>query len=212
MELDELKNKWAEHDRKLDESIRLSRQLIRDTYTRRARFALWRLATMLALGSIFTLAVIVSLGKFIAQNWWMPRFALPAVALDLATIAALAALIVQIALALNIDYNQPVAVIQKRLESLRTLRIHYVQAIIFTAALAWMPIFIVWMKGFLGVDVYRAFPLSWILANIGFGLVALALGVWLVRRFGPRFLGDVAGYNLKAASGFLATLAEFEKD
>jgi hypothetical protein len=52
MELDELKEKWAEHDRKLDQSIRLNQQLMRETYTRRAKFALWRLAAMLALGSI----------------------------------------------------------------------------------------------------------------------------------------------------------------
>ena len=51
MELDELKVKWAEYDRKLDESIRLNRQLLRESYTRRAKFALWRLAAMLAAGS-----------------------------------------------------------------------------------------------------------------------------------------------------------------
>ncbi len=110
MELDELKVKWAEHDRKLDESIRLNRQLLRDSYTRRAKFALWRLAAMLAAGSIFMLVVIVSLGRFIAQNWSMPRFAGPAVVLDLLAIATLAALNAQIGLALNINYNQPVAV------------------------------------------------------------------------------------------------------
>jgi hypothetical protein len=33
MELDELKEKWAEHDKKLDQSIRLNRQLMRETYT-----------------------------------------------------------------------------------------------------------------------------------------------------------------------------------
>ena len=86
MELDELKEKWAEHDRKLDESIRLNRRLLRDSYTRRARFALWRLAAMLAAGSILTLVVIVSLGRFIAQNWSMPKFAWPAIVLDLAAI------------------------------------------------------------------------------------------------------------------------------
>jgi hypothetical protein len=221
MELDELKEKWAEHDRKLDLSIRLNRQLLRDSYTRRAKFALWRLAAMLAAGLIFMLAVIVWLGRFIALNWAMPKFAIVGILLDMAAIAALAALIAQMGLALNIDYSQPVAVIQKRLETLRKLRIRYTQAIILTSTLLWAPIFIVAMKVFLGADMYRLAGTTWIVVNVAFGLGVLAVGLWLARIFrarmagtifGQRFLRDLAGYNLNAASGFLATLAEFEED
>jgi hypothetical protein len=214
MELDELKEKWAEHDRKLDESLRLNRQLLREMYTRRARFALWRLAAMLGAGAILTFGLVVWLGAFIAHNWFVPRFVLPAIALDLATIATLATSIVQICLALNIDYNQPVAVIQKRLEMLRKIRIRNTQAILLTATLTWVPIFIVAMKGFLGVDVYRVFGIASLLINVACGLLVLVVGIWLGKKFGPRmgrrFLRDLAGYNLNAASGSLETLAEFE--
>ena len=44
MELDELKQKWAEHDRKLEVNIRLTRQLLSATKMNRARSALQRLA------------------------------------------------------------------------------------------------------------------------------------------------------------------------
>jgi hypothetical protein len=210
MELDELKEKWAEHDRKLDLSIRLNRQLMRETYTRRAKFALWRLAAMLAAGALFMLTIIVSLGRFIALNWGMPRFTIPAMLLDLAAIAALAALIAQIGLALHIDYNQPVAVIQKRLETLRKFRIRYTQAIILTTTLTWTPIFSVVMGGVLGLGI------RWILINVAFGLAVPALVIRVFRKFAPRmsqkFLRELAGYNLNAASGFLATLAEFEDE
>jgi hypothetical protein len=220
MELDELKERWAEHDRKLDLSIRLNRQLMRDTYTRRAKWALWRLAAMQALGSIFMLVVIVFLGAFTAKNWAMPRFTIPAIVLDIAAIATLAALNAQIGMALSIDYTQPIAAIQKRLETLRKFRIRYTQAICFTSALLWVPIFIVFMKTFLGAD-YRLFGTAWIVANVAFGLAVLVLGIWLAKKFGPRmsqsrfgrqFLRDLAGYNLNAATGFLATLADFEQD
>jgi hypothetical protein len=212
MELDELKEKWAEHDRKLDESIRLNRRLLRDSYTRRARFALWRLAAMLAAGSIFMLVVIVSLGRFIAQNWSTPRVAWPAIVLDVLAIATLAALNAQIGLALSINYNQPIAVIQKRLETLRKFRIRYIQAIFLLSTLTWVPIFIV---------LTRLFDTAWIVANVAFGFLVLAIGVWVARRYGnrmsnstigKRFLRDLAGYNLNAASGFLTTLAEFEEE
>jgi hypothetical protein len=221
MELDELKEKWTEHDRKLDLSIRLNRLLMRETYTRRAKWALWRLAAMLALGSIAMLAVIVFLGAFTAKNWAMPRFTIPAMLLDLAAIAALAALTGQIGLALTIDYNHPIAAIQKRLETLRKFRIRYTQAICFTSALLWAPMFIVAMKVFLGADVYRLFGTAWIVTNVAFGFAVLALAIWLAKKFGPRMsrtrpgqqlLKDLAGYNLNAATGFLAKLDEFEDD
>jgi hypothetical protein len=209
MELDELRTKWAEHDRKLDESIRLNRQLLRETYTRRARFALWRLAVMLAGGSLVVLAAIVSLGRFIATNWGMPRSVWPAVVLDLMAIAVLAALIAQIGLALNINYNQPVAVIQRRLEMLRKFRIRYIQWTCLTVALTWVPIFIVLTKA-LGFDI------QWIVINAAIGLAVPALVILVFKKYAPRmsqrFLKELAGYNLNAASGFLATLAEFEQD
>jgi hypothetical protein len=219
MELDELRTKWAEHDRKLDVSIRLNRQLLRETYGRRARFALWRLAAMLALGSIVTLPIIGVLGGFIAKNWAAPKFAIAGIVLDAAAIAALGALIAQMGLALSINYNQPVAVIQKRLETLRKFRIRYAQAIFLISPLLWAPIFMVAMKGLFGLDVVSS--LRAFLINVAPGLGFLAVGLWLARRFGARmagttfgqrFLRDLAGYNLNAASGFLATLAEFEEE
>lgn len=221
MELDDLKEKWEEHDRKLELSLRLNRQLLRDRYTARARFALWRLAGMLALGSIAILAVIVALGRFIAVNWPALRFVVPAMALDLMAIAALATLIAQMGLALTMDYSQPVAGIQKRLETLRKLRIRYVQAIVLASTLTWAPIFIIVMKAFLGVDVYRTFGVTWLIVNVVFGLLLLAVGYWLARHYGSRwsntaagrrFLRDLAGYNLNAASRFLCSIEEFERD
>jgi hypothetical protein len=221
MELDELKEKWEEYDRKLEVNLRLNRRLLRDSYTARARFALWRLAGMLALGSIPILAVIVALGRFIAANWDAPRFVAPAMVLDIMAITALATLIAQIVLALGMDYSQPIAVLQKRLEILRKLRIRYVQAIFLTMTLTWDPIFIVVMKAALGVDVYRTFDTAWLVGNVAVGFAILAVGYWLARHFGPRFtssafgrqfLRDLAGYNLNAASRFLGTLEEFERD
>ena len=216
MELDELRERWAEHDRKLDLSIRLNRQLMRETYTRRAKSALWRLSAMLAVGSIAMLPVIIFLGAFTAKNWPMLRFTIPAIVLDIAAIAALAALNAQIGMALSIDYTQPIAAIQKRLEMLRKFRSRYIQAIFVSSVLLWAPIFIVVMKTFLGADIYRLAGTSWIVINVAIGLAILVLGVWLFKTFesrmSPKFLRDLAGYNLKAASGFMAMLAEFEDD
>jgi len=212
MELDELKQKWAEHDRKLDTSIRLNRQVVRELYTGRARSALVRLAAIIGLGSVTTLAVIMWLGRFVYDHRTMPRFVLPAAALDVLAIAALATAIRQIALALQTDYGQPVATIQRRLEKLRMARIRYVEAILIASPLLWIPMFIVAMEAIWGIDVYATFDLKWLVGNVLFGLAFIPVGIWLARRYGRKIEGSLAGYNLQAASEFIATLADFERE
>ena len=213
IDLDEMREKWAEHDRKLDTSIRLNRQILKTLQVNKARWALRRMAVILILGAIATLAVIVPLGAFIYANISAPRFALPAAALDLIAIAFLVAQIAQAAIALQIDYSRPVAAIQKRLETLRIVRIRYIQGIFLAAALVWTPLLIVSFKGFFGLDAYSLFPGAWLAGNALFGLAVIPLLIWFFSKFGSeRVMDNLAGYNLKAARGFLATLAEFEDE
>jgi len=221
MELDELKQKWADHDRKLEVNIRLTLQLLSATKMNRARSALQRLAVFLALESVIALAVIIVLGSFIGDHIAMLRFAVPAAALDLFEIATLIVLIQQIRLALCIDYSKPVAAIQKQLESLRMLHIRHFQWTLLLAPLLWTPLLIVALEGFLRVDAYKTLGAAYLLANFLFGLAIIPLAIWLSKKFGDRMdrspkiqwlMKELAGHSLNAASDFLATLSEFEEE
>jgi|SRR5580704_978750 hypothetical protein len=221
MELDELKQKWAEHDRKLEVNIRLTRQLLSATKMNRARSALQRLAVFLALESAFALAIIIVLGSFIGDHIATVRFAVPAAALDLFEIATLIVLLQQIRLVLNINYCKPIAVIQKQLESLRMLHIRHFQWTLLLAPVLWTPLLIVALKGFLRVDAYKTLGAAYLLANLLFGLAIIPLAIWLSKKFGDRMdrsskiqwlMKELAGYNLNAASDFLAALSEFEEE
>jgi hypothetical protein len=221
MDLDELKQKWADYDRKLETNIRLSRQLLMATNLNRVRSPLRRLAFFQSLEAIFQFGVVVVLGSFIYDQISAPRFALPAAALDVFAIAILVAMIRQIAGALQIDYDRPIAVIQKQLADLRVLRIRYIQGIFLVATLAWTPLQIVALKGFWGVDAYKSFGAAYLVANLLVGLAIIPLAVWLSKKLGDRmgrspflqrFMRDLAGYNLNAATSFLATISEFEKE
>ena len=221
LELDEMKKQWAEHDRKLDESIRLNRQLLSTTNLKGARSAMQRMAAFLGLEAVVQLAVVVALGSFIYEHIAMVRFALPAAALDVFAIAILIAMIRQIALGLQIDYDKPIAVIQKQLEDLRVLRIRYIQGIFLAATLAWTPLMIVTLEGFWGLDAYRLFGTAFLVSNLLVGLAIIPLALWLSKRFSDRMgrspmiqrlMRDLAGHNLNKATGFLATLSEFEDE
>ena len=221
MELDALKQKWAEHDRKLEVNIRLTRQLLTATKMNRARSALQRLAVFLALESAVALAIIIVLGSFIGDHIAMVRFAVPAAALDVFEIATLIVLIQQIRLAIYVDYSKSVAVIQKQLESLRMLHIRLFQWTLLLAPFLWIPLLIVALEGFLRVDAYKTLGATYLLANLLFGLAIIPLAIWLSKKFGDRMdrspkiqwlMKELAGYNLNAASDFLATLSEFEEE
>ena len=221
MELDELKQKWVEHDRKLEVNIHLTRQLLSATKMNRARSALQRLAVLLALESAVALAIIIVLGSFIGDHIATVRFVAPAAALDLFEIATLIVLIQQIRLALYIDYSQRVAAMQKQLESLRMLHIRHFQWTLLLAPLLWTPLLIVALEGFLRVDAYKTLGAAYLLANLLFGLSIIPLAIWLSKKFGDRMdrspkiqwlMKELAGYNLNAASDFLATLSQFEEE
>ena len=173
----------------------------------------------LSLESVLWLVGIVALGQFIYRNITMMRFALPAAFLDLYAIANFALLIAQIASALQIDYDKPIAVIQKQIEALRVLRIRYIQGSVVGGFIVWVPFVIVVLKMFLGIDAYRLFGTAWLLANVLFGLVPIALAIWIWKKHSrtigryPRiqkFMNDLAGYNINAARRTTAALSEFE--
>jgi hypothetical protein len=221
VEMDDLRKTWAEYDRKLDTNIRLSRQLLRATKLNRVRSPMRRLAFFLGLESIIQFAVVAALGNFIYQHIATMRFALPAAALDVGAMALLSSMIRQLTLVLQIDYDKPIAIIQKQLGDLRVLGIRCIQGIFLVATLAWTPLLIVTLKGFLGLDAYRLFGVPYLVANLLVGLAIIPLGIWLSKKFSDRMgrspfiqrlMKDLAGYNLNAAAGFLASLSEFEDE
>jgi hypothetical protein len=221
MELDELKEKWAEHDRKLEQSVRLNRELLKAMNLRRVESALRRLRIYAGLEAVMWLVVIVALGNFVYEHIGMPRFALPAIALDAMAIGMLSALIRQMVGTSRIDYGQPIAEIQRRVEAVRMLRIRTTQWALLGGTLFWVPFVIVVFKAFFGVDVYREVDEAWLIVNVLCGLAVFPAAIWVSKKYGDRMdrspfihrmMKDLAGNNLTAAQGFLATLREFERE
>jgi hypothetical protein len=221
MDLESLKEKWAEYDRKLDDVIRLNRRILTATTMNRARSSLQRVAMWMAVESVVWFVIIVALGSFTYKNIAPLRFALSAVVLDLYVIANLIFLIRQIAAALGIDYSMPVSVIQSRLEALRMQRTRYIEMAVLAGFFVWTPFVIVVLKALFDIDAYSSPGVPWLAANLLFSVAVVVLVVVLAKRIGnrmsrtpvlQRLMQDLAGYNLNDAAGFLATLAEFDAE
>lgn len=222
MELEALKEKWAEQDRKLETSIRLNRQLLVALQLERVRSPLLRFAVAVGIGSLLWLYALLCLGSFLYEHWAEPRFALPALAMHIWVIASLTAAIRQIVMALRVDYDQPVARIQKDLDSLRVFRIRFTQwALLSGQVVWWIPFLIVGLKGFLGLDAYQLVGPVYLATNVAVGLAFIPIAIWVSKRFAERIDGspflqglmrELGGYNLNLAAGRLAQLSEFEAE
>jgi hypothetical protein len=221
MDLDDLKQRWEEQDRKLDASLRLSTRLLRESALSRAARAITRLSWLMLPEILLNLGLVVWLGSFLADHFAQARFAIPAVALDLGAVVLLIAQGHQWWALRAIDYCAPVVAIQKELGRLRLQELRVFKWVLITAPLAWTPLLIVALKGLLGLDAYTIFSGAWLAANVAFGVAVLLLAVWVSRRYADRMersprlqrvMRNLSGYNLNAAAGFLGSLARFEEE
>jgi len=220
MDLDDLKQQWAAHDRKLDALIQINRRVFATGQLDRARSALRRLGAAVAVETLVNLVAVVALGSFLAVHLRDLRFVVPAVALDAGAIALVSAGVRQLAAIARIDHGQPVAVIQQQLTELGRLRLRVIRWTFLLAPLAWTPLLVVGLAA-LGVDAYRVLDAGYLLANLAFGIAVIPLSIWLSHRFlggldhAPRarwLARHLVGANLRDATDFVATIAEFERE
>ena len=221
MELDDLKRRWEDQDRKLDAAIRLNTRLVNASVLGRAETSLRRLSRLLWFELLANLLAALWLGSFLATYLSVRRFALPAGVLHLSVIALIAAGVRQLVALKAIDYSAPVVAIQKRLESLRVERIRTVTLTLLFAPLLWTPLLIVAFQGLFGVDAWAAFGARFLIANLVFGLLLVLLAVWISKRYEARMerspllqslMQNLAGRSLESAVGFISSTRDFEKD
>lgn len=221
MELDDLKQSWQEADRKLDASLRLNTVRLYVTTLNKAETALRRLSWFLWLDLLIDIPIVVGLGSFIADHLAEPRFVIPAMALDLFVIVLMGLSIRQLVALGGTDPGEPVVALQKRTESLRIERLRATKLTLLVSPLIWIPMLIVGLKGFLGLDAYSIFDHAWLISNVLFGLAVIPLAIWISRRYADRMersplvrrvMRDLAGYNLNAAQDYLGRLARFEEE
>jgi hypothetical protein len=219
MELDEMKDLWAQSNRKLEESMRLNLLLLQQWNLRKVDTSLGRLKRGLIFELVVSLIAVGAITYFGYQHLQEPRFLIPAALLYVYALSYLIAVARQVAGIARIDYDEPVVAIQKRLEELRLARIRTTLWTLLFAPLMWLPIFIVGVQVIFGVDVYAYANTAWLVGNVLLGLAVIPLAIFLARRYGPRLekstamrrLADaIAGQTLSEALDSLDSIKRFE--
>jgi len=219
MEFDELKSAWRVLETRLDAEHALTAQVFTELKLERARSALRPLWWLLAAQLVIALGAVVLLGAFLADYWQVPRFAAPAILLDIVAVMLVVSTVGQLRVLRTIDYGQAVVRIQSLLTELAVRRAREVRWQWMLMLPLWIPLAIVVMQGIFGFDIYRVFGARWIAVNVAMGIVLTPVVVWWARRFDDRHDGfakgvadDIAGRRLSDAMRRLDEIGAFESE
>lgn len=222
MELSELKARWQETERRLEDvhaELRVGRRVAEAAARGEAQSKLGVVRALLWGQLQFGVLAAFAVGAYLAGNLATPKFAIPAVVLHLGTIWLIVSAARQLRLLSTIDFAGPVVDTQRRLARLLRMRSRTNQWVMFGSPALWALLVIVVPHGLAGFDVYATFGVPWVAANLAFGVVVVVAFAWAARRYPSwyadslllRSLGDdLVGRRVAAASGFLAELDAFE--
>ncbi len=219
MEVEELRALLAENNRALEAIVRRNLEILTQAGVGKAAGALTRLARGIWLEVVIDFVALLAIGSFAADHAREVRFFVPAVALGAYAVAIIAGAVAQLVAIHDITYDEPVVAIARRLEQLKLRRIRSTLRILLFAPLMWVPLFVVALQAFFGVDVYAA-GWEWLCANLLFGLAVIPLAVAISRRYGSKLAriaplrgltDDIAGRSLVAAQDHLDAIRRFEE-
>ncbi|MEO8362411.1 MAG: hypothetical protein ABI672_20455 [Vicinamibacteria bacterium] len=219
MELDDLKARWMDFDRKLDASLRLNARLVRESLIERTERTLRRSSFVVLAAVVINVLLVWWLGSFMADHAGEMRFFIPAAILNVGAIAVLVLGAQQFVRMRTLDHGRSVLEVQREIQALQVQQIHLTRWIVFLSPLIWTPMVIVFFAA-LGVDTYRVMP-AWLLANLLFGVAAIPVLFYGAQALSARLQGtsflqglvrDTAGRGLFEAGEFMKELAAFENE
>ena len=221
MELDDLKTAWRELDRRLDTSLALNLDVLKELKLDKTQSALHRLVVALQFELFQGVLATLLLGYFLAGHIHAAKFAVPAIVLHAVAVLTIVAAVRQLALIGGMDYSAPVVAMQHQLAELRSLRIRTNRWLLLLSPLLWTPLAIVCAEGMFGFDIYREFGLLWVGLNLAVGLAVIPLAIWVAHRYAERLgrsrilkhlADDLAGRSLTMAMAHLEEIARFEEE
>jgi hypothetical protein len=220
MELDELKQTWNEHARKLDRILSLNLQGLKTAQLDRTRSALRRFKAFRLFEMLVGILVLIPLGFYIADRISVPTLAIPALILAASVLVPVIGSVRQLILLGQVSYADPVTTIQRKLEE---IKLHYLGTI--RLPLLMFPLYMVYvvvgLNLLFGVDVLAHSDATFLWVNLVVSLVFIAPAVWVFRHLSFKNIGNPViralvhgggGKQMIAALEFLKALQGFEDE
>jgi hypothetical protein len=220
MELDELKQTWNEHARKLDRVLSLNLQGFKTAQLDKTQSALGRFKMYLVFEMIIGIALLLASGAYMADHFSVPTLAVPALIFAASALIAVIGDIRELILLGQINYADPVTTIQKKLER---IKLHFLRTIRLMVLM--LPLYLVYvvlgMNLLFGWDILAHGDKAFLWANVVFSLLLIVPAAWLFRNLTFQnighpviraFVNGGGGKQILAAMEFLNALQEFEDE
>ena len=218
MQLDELQQVWKQYDQNVSVLIKKNRHNFIEVKLEKTQSALTKLSWKLFIEAGLTFVILLLTGSFLADHFREIKFCIPAIVLHASVVCIFMAIIFQIKTIRQIDFSEPLTLVQKQMETFRLMDLRILKWVLLCAPLLWVPLAIVLFKAFLNVDIYDYVSNTYIIVNIIFGVSFIPLMIWFAKKylthkpFFRRILDEESGHLLKTASRFLRDIIEFEND
>lgn len=218
MELDELKQTWSEHARKLDRILSLNLQGLKTAQLDKTKSALGRFKTFRLFEIVIGILILIPLGSYIAGRISVLTLAIPALIVFASVLVPVIGNIRQLILLGRISYADPVTTIQRKLEE---IKLHFLRS--FRLPVLMLPLYmayvVVGLNLVFGMDVLAQSNAAYLWANLAFSLILVAPAVWVLRNLSFKNIDNPViralvhgsgGKQVVAALEFLTALQEFE--
>ena len=215
MQLEELQQEWQRLDQKLDRSLALQAEVVRQVVMQPARRRVNRFGIWPAIDLVFCAVGLLLAGSSLSKHWRDWQVAAPAIVVMISAIALAASSILQLKRVAELDWCGPVAELQTALERLRAAKIRQFKWIILFSPLVGFCALMVGLHGLFEwlsddrVHILDKLDPRWIVANYVFGLLFVPLGYIVARRLSElcrrqrwwqTALDDISGKSLKSAA------------
>lgn len=220
MELDELKQTWAEHARKLDRVLSLNLQGFKTAQLDKTRSALGRFKMYLFFEMLVGIALLIASGSYVADHFSVPTLAVPALIFAASALVAVIGDVRELILLGQINYADPVTTIQRKLEG---IKLHFLRTIRLMVLM--LPLYMVYvvlgLNLLFGWDILAHGDAAFLWVNLAFSLVLIAPAAWIFRNLSFKNIGHPViralvhgsgGKQMLTAMEFLKALHEFEDE
>ncbi len=217
MELNELKQTWTEHARKLDRILSLNLQGLKTAQLDKTRSALGRFKAFRLFEIVIGILILIPLGSYIADRISVPTLAIPGLIFAASVLVPVIGNIRQLILLGRISYADPVTTIQRNLEE---IKLHFLRS--FRLPVLMLPLYmayvVVGLNLVFGMDVLAQSSAAYLWANLAFSLILVAPAIWVLRNLSFKNVDNPViralvhgngGKQMIAALEFLKALQEF---
>lgn len=215
MQFDDLERQWRQIDQKLDRSLALETQLLREIMASPARRRVQRQAIWPAINVAFCVGVLGFCGNFLHSHQDDWRLASLASIVVGGALALLVASIRQLIAVAELDWCGPVAAIQASLDRLRLMAIQQFKWVILLSPLMGFSALMVGLAWLVNwgaddrVDILAKMNGAWVVTNLVFGVLFVPFGYlaahWLASQCSGRpwwreTMNAISGKSLHAAA------------